>query len=847
MKLYDLCVEYRHEPVGIDVIQPRFSWKINSSEKNTFQKSYRIKVSELSASGISERIVWDTGEVSSDESVLVVYEGEELKARTGYRADIHVRDNHSEDYSDSAFFEMGLIHPEDMEASWITHTFSDTETACPVFTREFRISKKVIRARIYASALGIYEMSMNGKRIGNGYFTPGWTNYNKRLQYQTYDVTDMMANGRSEWKIIVADGWYKGPYGVDSIPCLYGDKTAVIAELHLDYEDGSTGVLKTDENWNVTTGKIRYSQIYMGERIDSCFHAKETFKAVLYPHSKKILTAQECEYVKAVKRIEAKKYFVTPKGEKVIDFGQNLAGFVEIRIKGEKGRKITVRHAEALDKDNNFYTGNLRAAKAMDEYILDGTLQVLSPHFTYHGFRYISVEGIDNIVPDDFTAIVLHTDMKETGEFHCSDENINKLQSNIQWGERSNFVDIPTDCPQRDERMGWTGDAQVFCKTASFNMNTALFFSKWLHDLKSEQTMEYGPPHVVPNIWGDKDAAAAWCDAATIVPWTIYQVYGDKRILEEQYDSMKDYVDYISAHTNSENGLWQTGFQYADWLALDKEESSDRVGATDPYLVANAYYAYSAMLVSKAAEVLGKKEDALLYKKLHDEIVRRFQAEYITVNGRLVSETQTGCVLALHFNLAKKKHREKIISSLRENIERHNNHLSTGFVGTPYICHVLSDNGLHDIAGVLFMNDDFPSWIYSVKMGATTIWERWNSVKPDGSFDESGMNSLNHYAYGSIGSWMYEKLAGIQLIEPGYKKIRFAPGPIKGIDAAEAVFESPYGKIGCSWKILEGDKFVMDVKVPVNTDAEVVIPGTEQKEIIGSGEWHFEKKLTSVF
>lgn len=839
MKIYDVRVEYRHEPLGIDIESPRFSWKIESAEKNTVQRSYHIRVTELTPFKEEKGVVFDTGEVLSDESIHIRYEGEALRECTLYRVDIAVTDNHSEKGEAVTYFETGLMEPQNMKAKWITAPVTYEGTACPVFARRFNVSPQIVRARIYASALGIYEMSLNGKRVGDAYLTPGWTNYHKRIQYQTYDVTEMIVGGCCDWEITVADGWYKGPYGVESKPCLYGDRTAAIAELHLDYEDGSSEVICTDSSWDVFEHTIRFSQIYMGEVIDSNCKPVSHGKAEVLQHSKSILVAQEDEYVKKVKRIPCKRYLVTPKGEKVLDFGQNMAGFVEFKVRGTKGQKITLRHGETLDKNGNFYSENLRAARAMDEFICDGTEQVFRPHFTYHGFRFIAVEGMEEIHPEDFTAVVLHTDMDETGSFRCSDEDINRLQSNIQWGERSNFVDIPTDCPQRDERMGWTGDAQVFCKTASFNMNTALFFTKWLHDLRSEQTMEFGPPHVVPNIWGDKDAAAAWCDAATIIPWTMYQVYGDKRILEEQYDSMRDYVDYITAHTNRENGLWQYGFQYADWLALDKEECSDRVGATDIYFVANAFYAYSAMLVSRAAEVLGKDDDHRKYLELHDRIVRLFQDEYITKNGRLVSETQTGLVLALQFDLIKEEHRKKIASSLEENIKRHNNHLTTGFVGTPYICHALSDNGLHELAGVLLLNDDFPSWLYSVKMGATTIWERWNSVKPDGSFDESGMNSLNHYAYGSIGSWMYEKLAGIQPDAPGYKKFRIAPRPIKGIDSAEASFKSPYGLILSSWK-KENDVFSLDIEVPSNTEATVVLPGGAETVKVGSGKWHFE-------
>lgn len=401
------------------------------------------------------------------------------------------------------------------------------------------------------------------------------------------------------------------------------------------------------------------------------------------------------------------------------------------------------------------------------------------------------------------------------------------------------FLDIPTDCPQRDERLGWTGDAQVFAGTAAYNMNVASFFTKWLRDLASEQTEEYGVPHVVPNILGNQDGAAAWSDAAVIIPWVIYQTYGDKRILEDQYESMKGWVDYISSRCGS-NGLWQAGFQYGDWLGLDKEEcSTERTGATDPYFVANAYYAYSTHLLKETAEVLGKTNDAQTYQSLYESIKKSFNEEYITPNGRLVSETQTGCVLALHFDLVEEKYRKRIQESLEKNILNHKNHLTTGFVGTPYLCHALSENNLHELAGTLFLKEDYPSWLYAVKKGATTIWERWNSILPNGDFDESGMNSLNHYAYGAIGEWMYRKLAGINQLEPGYKKILIKPQFIKGITFVEASFDSMYGTIKSSWSCRD-NKIKVDIEIPANTTAVIYLPEKEQPIEVGSGSYSYE-------
>ena len=802
------------------------------------QTAYRIYVTNHDEVGKDKNIVWDSEKVDSQQSVLVEYDGNTLQPETTYHCYIQVWDNHGEVADKEVTFETGLCTSENIIADWITHDFSEEETACPIFFKKFSIEKKVKKARLYATALGLYELSMDGQRVGDSYFTPGWTSYQKRLQYQTYDVTQFLNEQEHRFEITVADGWYKGPFGFTLRPNIYGEQVGALAQLHIFYEDGTKEILKTDSSWYVTTGKIRYSQIYMGETIDCNIQNTEVFPVQLLDADKERIISQESEPVRITKRIKAKEFILTPNGEKVIDFGQNLAGFVEIKLHGKAGEKVIISHAETLDKDGNFYPDTLRQAKSIDTFICDGQEQVVHPHFTFHCFRYIKVEGIENIELSDFTACVLHTDMQVTGSFQCSNEMVNQLQSNIQWGQRGNFLDIPTDCPQRDERLGWTGDAQVFSKTASYNMNTALFFTKWLHDLKSEQTKEFGPPHVVPNILDNQDAAAAWSDAATIIPWTVYQVYEDQRVLEEQYESMKGYIDYITEHCG-ENGLWQTGFQYGDWLALDKEESADRTGATDKYLVANAYYAYSTKIVYQTAEILEYKEDAKKYKDLYEEILRKFNQEYITATGRMVSETQTGCILALYFNLAEEKYRKRITESLKTNLANHKNHLATGFVGTPYLCHTLSENGLHDLAGNIFLKEDYPSWLYAVKKGATTIWERWNSIMPDGSFDESGMNSLNHYAYGSIGDWMYEKLAGIQNIEPGYKVLKIEPKFIKGITSVAATFESVYGTIRSAWCCQDG-KITVDVTVPANTQAYIKLPEKEEVLQVGSGDYHYE-------
>lgn len=833
MKLYDLRTEYRVNPIGIDRRHPRFSWKMESEQADTVQKSYRIMVRT------GEKTVWDHRK-ESDTSVLIPYAGTSLEPETTYHVTVEVTDNHENTAEETMTFETGIFQPEEFQAKMITHDFPEEETACPVFYKTFPLKGAVKCARFYSTAWGVYEAYLNGVRIGDERMAPGWTSYHHRLQYQIHDITELLQSEvpkQGKLEMIVGNGWYKGIFGFMLQSKIYGSRAGAFAELHILYEDGSREVICTDETWKVRTGEILYSEIYMGETIDTDQPGIREGHVLAAEFDKSILTAQENEPVRVTERIAAKELIVTPKGEKLVDFGQNLTGAAEIRVHGRKGQKIVIRHAEVLDKDGNFYPDTLRQAKSTDTYICNGEEQTFLPHFTFHGFRYLCVEGLDELSLDQFTACVMHSDMEKTGVFFCSNPKVNQLQSNISWGQRGNFLDIPTDCPQRDERLGWTGDAQIFSWTAAFHRNTALFFGKWMRDVAAESSLEKGVPHVVPDILGQY-SSSAWSDAAVIVPWVVYQIYGDQGILEESWKCMHEWVDYIRNQCG-ENGLWQSGYQYGDWLALDKEESADRTGATDKYMIANAYYLYVTDLVKQTAEVLGLGEAVKEYQDLYDTTLEAFRQEYYTNTGRIVSETQTGAVLSLYFRLAREKDRERILQILRTNIENHKNHLATGFVGTPYLCHALSENGAHDLAAALFMKEDYPSWLYAVNKGATTIWERWNSILPDGSFDVSGMNSLNHYAYGSIGDWMYRKVAGVSQLKPGYKKFRVQPMFVKGIEEAGIEFESVYGKIVSKWSCKNG-KIRVHIEVPANTSAEIRLPEKDGVIRAGSGIYEYE-------
>ncbi len=834
--IQDLRISYRKNPIGMDEA-PRFSWKLVSEKRDVVQKYYQIQVVHQG------KLVWDSGCVESSQSALVPFQGGKLQPMTDYQVQVSVWDNYGELGQEQGSFETGLMDKENWRADWITHSLGEQETVCPVFVRRFPVRKKVRKARLYATCCGVYEACINGKKAGDLFLAPGWTSYHHRLQYQTYDVTGFLGE-ENEIRITVGNGWYRGELGFDAKPDRYGHRTALLAMVCVEYEDGERDFVGTDESWSVETGEILFSEIYHGETLDYTAEKRILGPAVLFQEKEEIgdVVAQEAEPVRVTKRFVLPEKILTPKGEIVFDFGQNMAGGVEVRLPELTGEKLVIRHAETLDRDGNFYTENLRTARCTDTYIY-GKGQVgmtVMPHFTFHGFRYICVDGAGaDVGAEHFTACAMHTDMQQTGSFACDNRLVSQLQSNIQWGQRGNFLDIPTDCPQRDERLGWTGDAQVFCGTASYNFNTALFYGKWLRDMAAEASPEWGVPHVVPNILGDQAGAAAWSDAATVIPWTLYQVYGDRKMLAEQFPLMKGWVDYIRSKVSA-NGLWQTGFQYGDWLALDIESgSTDRTGGTDKYLVANAYYAYSAGLVREAAKVLGYEAEEAEYGRLQEEIIDAMNREFVTETGRLVSETQTACVVMLHFGIAKPEYRKRILETLETNINAHHGHLTTGFVGTPYLCHCLSENGLHDLAGQVFMKEDFPGWLYAVKKGATTIWERWNSVLPDGSFDASGMNSLNHYAYGSIGSWLYEKVAGIGCMEPGYRKVRIQPMLTKGLTQVSASYESVYGTIQSAWSCRDG-KICVDVRIPENTTAVIRLPEKEEEISVGSGSYHYE-------
>ncbi|MCU6709164.1 glycoside hydrolase family 78 protein [Paenibacillus sp. J5C_2022] len=844
----DIRCEYRDNPIGIDEQRPRFSWKLAGDGRNMMQSAYHIEVHEEGDGAL----VWDSGKRMSDQSVLVEYDGEALKPQTVYSIRVKTWDNAGRESGWTASaFETGLLHPsERWTAEWISGDDGADEPSCDYLRTSFRIQSAVRRARLYATACGMYEMYLNGTRVGDSHFTPGWTNYKQRIQYQTYDVTALLRQGHNGLGGVVGDGWYRGELGWKDQKDIYGKRRALSALLHIWYEDGTEDVVSTDGSWSGSEGPIRSSSIYHGEVYDARLElgnwSAPDYEAAgwlpVWPVEalNDRLLAQVNEPVRRSGELSPVSLIVTPEGDQVLDFGQNMVGWVRMRIsQAAAGDSIILHHAEVLDKEGNFYTDNLRSAKQEIRYICKGgEEEVFEPHFTFQGFRYVRVTGYPgDIALERFTAIVLHSDMEQAGTFECSDSMLNQLQSNIVWGQKGNFVDVPTDCPQRDERLGWTGDAQVFIRTAAYNRNVAPFFTKWLQDLSSEQLPNGGVPFVIPDVLGgDQHSSAAWGDAATVCPWTIYQMYGDKRVLARQYGSMKAWVEYMRAQGDTE-ALWNTGFHFGDWLGMDAKEGS-YIGATPQDLIATAFYAYSTELLAKSAEALGYAEDAAEYGALYESIVQAFRDEFVTANGRLVGPFQTAYVLALQFGLLEEKHQSRAIRELVKLIEDNKGCMTTGFVGTPYLCLALSGHGRSDWAYNLVLNKQYPSWLYSIEQGATTIWEHWDGIKPDGTFWSKDMNSYNHYAYGSVGEWLFRKAAGIDMAPeaPGFKRIVIAPEPDARLTYVKASYASPYGEIRSQWQLGEDGQLTVDVTIPANTTAAILLPGANPDSVSPEGQ-----------
>ncbi|HMR84204.1 MAG TPA: family 78 glycoside hydrolase catalytic domain [Niabella sp.] len=833
LNVYDLRCNGLHNPVGTETAAPKFSWKLKSAINNVYQEAYSIRVFE--ENGSARKQVYNTGKIVSGQSHNVDYRGNKLSYTTRYYWQVKVWDNYGNEsaWSDINYWETGI---DNWDAKWITSGLGVINSGPAIYYRKtINVNNKPLKARLYITSLGIYEAFINGKRISDDFFAPGWTSYLKRLQYQVYDVTQWLKKGDNHLTVTVGDGWYKGN--------LRGRTNTrknefLLAELRIFDGDKLVKVI-TDDTWKTSNkGPIRMSDFYDGEYYDAGTDIKgwasaaiddQNWKAAIVVDSLSYdnLVVTASPLVKKKMELKPLKIFTNTSGERIIDFGQNLVGWVKCNVSGKPGDSIVLYHAEALDKEGNFYTENLRVAKQKNVFILSGNPnEIFKPAFSFQGFRYVKAEGATDLLNiNNVVAEVLYSDIEQTGAFKTSDTLLNKLQDNIVWSQRGNFLEVPTDCPQRDERLGWTGDAQVFFNTAAYNMNVTSFFKKWLLDMETDQFDDGSIPYNIPHYRDKKlGGSAGWGDAVTIIPWNYYVNYGDTGILRTMYPAMKKWVAYI--RDNSENNLWTKSEHLGDWLAYNPDnDRSGMAAVTSKLLIAQAFYIHSLDILAKTAKVLGNNIENDEFQKEAVKARAAFVNEFMTASGRLLSNTQTAYVLALHFDILPEDKRPAAAKNLADNIKEYDNHITTGFLGTPYICEVLSRFGYDSVAYTLLKQETYPSWLYPVKRGATTIWERWDGIKPDGSFQTPTMNSFNHYAYGAIGEWMYRRIAGIKPLEtdPGYKKFHIAPITGGGLSHAKGVYNSVYGIIKSEWNI-SGNVMKLEVTIPPNTSAEIHIP-----------------------
>lgn len=820
----ELRAEGLENPVGLGGA-PRFSWKLSSARRGAVQEGYRIQVSTTEDFATAS-VAWDSGATVSRDSIGVAYQGPALHSaeRLYWRVQTKIGSEFSP-WSAAQFFETGLLRADDWRAKWITFPGDNPDAAQrppAIFRREFSLGKPIRAAGLYISSLGLYLARINGREVSRDVLAPGWTSYGTRVRYQTYDVTSLVASGQNALVVTVGDGWYRGHIGIERARNEYGNRTALIAQLELEFADGTRETVASDSTWKSGTGPIRFSEIYAGETYDARlapagwdragFDDAKWTDAKLVDWKPPALFASSAPPVRRIKELAPITVHTLKPGVSIVDFGQNLVGWVRIKLTAPAGTTVTLRHGELLDQNGGLYTGNLRNAAQTDRYTARGSgLETYEPHFTFHGFRYVEIKGWPGEIPRDaLAAIVVHSDVTPTGEWESSDPFLNRLVQNIRWSQEGNFVDIPTDCPQRDEREGWTGDAAVFARTATYNFDCDAFFAKWLGDLAIDQEPDGKVPWVIPDNLRYHRTSAGWGDVAVIVPWTTYLAYGDRRVLETQYTSMKRWVDYCLAQTH---GGLSSDTPFGDWLATV---------STDMTLVATACLAHSLDLMARTAGVLGLGDDQAKYAARFEQTKQAFNHAFVAPDGKVGAGTQTAYALALRYELLPVNLRRTAADRLAADVVAHGDHLTTGFLGTPQLCPALAENGHLDRAYALLMQATYPSWLYPVTRGATTIWERWDGIRPDGTLQDGAMNSFNHYAYGAIGEWLYSTVAGIDADSraPGYRKVVLRPRPGGTLQWVKASLRTPHGLVRSAWR-REGNATVYEFSVPPNASADV--------------------------
>ncbi|RVU73920.1 family 78 glycoside hydrolase catalytic domain [Lactobacillus xujianguonis] len=748
----------------------------------------------------------------------------ELSPHTRYEVKMSVKDD-DEVASTTTYFETGQMG-QSLQGKWIGTQHKDLHSI--ILHQKFTV-KEVNQARLYLTGLGLFEAYIDGQKVGDEFLTPGFTDYNYDLQLEPYDVTKYLhEDGEHELSIMLADGWYRGKLGLKTHGGQannYGDQLLALAELRINDQVA----LATDDSWEVSTSPVTHSGIYYGEDLDDNRPLTDLGKAVIVSSPTRHLVDRQSLPIKRHEEFPVKKVIQTPSGSTVLDFGQNMAGWLEFKNIVPQGEKVSIEFGEIM-QDGEFYRDNLRSARAQFTYVSDGREKWVRPHFTYFGFRYVKLSDFSTAIsPADFRAVALYSEMRETGQIKTDNSMVNRLFENVKWGQKSNFVDIPTDCPQRDERLGWTGDAAIFAKTASYNMATYQFFKKYSYDVAVEQSKNNGfVPLYVPAVDTEDGGKAVWSDVSTIIPWVAYKRTGDKAILRQNIGAMMSWIDWIHdrAVDHGQEYLWLGDDQLGDWLALDTEDIMKLKGKTPDDLIASAYYYYSSKLVSQAANVLKMKHEEQYYSQLAKLIKQAFIEHFFTKDGLSIADTQTGLALCLTFGLYPKNGKELLVRKLVEKIEVNQNHLNTGFVGTPLLLPALTANGQENLALRLFLNTDFPSWLYEVKHGATTIWERWNSVDEDGHTAQNGMNSLSHYSSGAVMAWAYEDLLGLK--QDGNNVI-FKPMLTAKLKKISGQLALPTGLVKVSWQIISQKKIHLKFEVSYGSQLKLELPELEQE------------------
>lgn len=898
----ELRCEYLQGPIGIDVVVPRLSWVLEGQRRGARQTAYRIEVRAGTEPGAG---VWDSGRVESGTSVHVEYRGPVLESRRRYVWTVTVWDEDGAvAVSQPSFWEMGLLAREEWGARWIglgnagpfgaplktggtrprtapsednangpdagtsedtgsagapdgddaprdssTHTAADvTEQTygerrpCPYLRTSFDLDRPWTRARVYATARGLYELRLNGEPVSDARLAPGWTDYHQRIQYQTYDVTDRLRLGENALGAVLGTGWYAGYLGFDPRwrAFRYGYRPSLLLRLEVWFEDGEVLELVSDDAWTSSTGSATFADLLLGEAHDARlephgwdqpgFDDAHWERAEVDNGTDALLVAQVTPPIRVTEELAARSLSEPSPGVHLFDFGQNMVGWARLHASGPAGTVVRLRFGETVSADGTLYTENLRTAKQTDVFVLSGSgRETFEPRFTFHGFRYVEVAGlVEPPAVSDLIGCVLHDDLAHTGSFTSSSPLLNKLHENVRWSQRGNFISVPTDCPQRDERMGWLGDAQVFVRTASYSMAVAAFFTKWLEDVVDAQGENGAFPDVAPRTVLPSDGAPGWGDAGVIVPWSLYQMYGDVRLLERLYQPMQRWMEYLAIASPGHLRTRRLNMNFGDWLSLDAE--------TPKEVLATAYYALDARLMARIARVLGHAEDERRYAALFDDIRAAFQSAYVGPAGEVYGDTQTAYLLALHAGLVPDGLRSSTARLLVADIDARGGHLSTGFLGVGLLGPVLTDAGYSDVAYRLALAETYPSWGYSIRHGATSMWERWDGWTEDRGFQTPAMNSFNHYAFGSIGEWLYRYVAGIDVDpeRPGFEHVVLRPLAGGGLHHAGATYRSVRGEIRSRWEF-SGDDVTYRVTVPANVSATLHVPTSAPELVTENG------------